>query len=214
MYVYAGGTESGTRPLVAQGPKSDALKFERPICQSCNSAVTQRPDRAYHDLISAIEAGGGGAAGLQRLDPALSDPENYHAVCRYFGKLLGNHLADMEAPIPIRLCEFVGGMTQENCVYVAVRDDPRGGELRSGFDGVAIITVLPDLLPVRVQTSRTVGNSQFLFGFEFSDVEIETLKGAYPEFVATCREAAQAAQSASAPDPLLTRLGLDRADSV
>lgn len=210
MFVYPDGPASGKRRRVAQGPNSGELKFKRPICEACNSAVTQKPDRAYHDLITALELEGGGEAGLFELDPSLSDDMHYLAVCRYFGKLLGNHLADMGAPIPIRLCDFVSGATANNCVYLAVRDDPRGGELRSGFEGVAVITALPDLHPVRVHTSLTVGKTQFLFGLVFAEAEIAALRVQHAHFVEACRASAEATRTASKPDPILAKLGLSR----
>lgn len=210
MFIHPEGAAPGARPRVAQGPKSDALKFEKPICQACNSAVTQVPDHAYSDLVEALEAAGSGQEGLFKLDLKFSEDAHYQAVCRYFGKLLGNRLADMAAPIPIRLCDFVRGASVDNGVFVVLRDDPRGGELRSGFDGVAMITVLPDLRPVRVQTSLTVAATQFLYGMVFTEAEIAALEAEHPAYVETCRAAARATMAAPAPDPLLSRLGLER----
>jgi hypothetical protein len=54
MHVFTDGDFRGPA-RVAQGPKSDHLKFQSPICEVCNSSLTQESDRAYDAFIKAVE---------------------------------------------------------------------------------------------------------------------------------------------------------------
>src|SRR5579863_3442837 len=52
---------------IAQGIKSDHLKFNNPICEQCNSSVTQESDRAYDNFISQLENGDVDADSVYRI---------------------------------------------------------------------------------------------------------------------------------------------------
>jgi hypothetical protein len=217
MRIFAEGDNT---PRIAQGPKSDALKFHSPICNACNSANTQAADRAYDLLVTTIEADGGD---LTAIDATLAthlreDGPHYTDTFRYFAKLLGCHLADLPAPIPKRLCEFVKGETDLNCIWLEIRHDRRLESLKEhipevkyvAHGGLVVISNKVTLLPERLYSTLTIGRVQFIYYLHLHPLEVAALRRDFPEFVATTADAAQRALVDPIPDVDLERLGLDR----
>lgn len=218
VHVRAG---EGTDVRVAQGPSSSHLKYESTICERCNSATTQESDRAYDRLIEYIERNGSDIAAITN---AFNQPEFqvgaqlYIPVFRYFAKLLGCHLADIRAPIPIHLSRFVAKKNAKNCIWLDVRRDLEYQRISTEFSisdlryaahgGLVVITKAPKLLPVRLHTTMTVGPVQFVFFYVFTIFEISEMRLCYPEFVRWCEQQAQLATENPISPSHLQKLGL------
>ncbi|MGF2948210.1 hypothetical protein [Microbacterium alcoholitolerans] len=125
MYGLAG---SDSYPLVwiddsgnfktVQGPDSDALKFEKSLCQNCNNARSQKFDLAYDRWIRFLVANYeqiiesrvvnlcdaiGQAGSESRLD-----------LARYFAKHIGCRVADKAGRVPESLIAFLNGESESS----------------------------------------------------------------------------------------------------
>lgn len=208
---------------VAQGLNSKYLKFENPICERCNSFVTQESDRAYDQLIEQLERGGSNSEEFYRI---FSDArfckgtqlQPYIPLYRYFAKLLGCQLADMGAPIPFHLSRFVAKETDRNCIWLGIRRDATyqqhanklpGQKLRyAAHGGLVVITKKSNFLPARLYTTMTIGPTQFSFFFVLTKFQILEMRLRFPLFIAWCSEVARRSIDDPIPAEQLEKLGL------
>jgi len=182
LSVFGGGEDS---PYIrnAQSAQSTHLKFRRPICERCNTHATQYADRAYDVLIDAVEQSDGSQDGMDAAASALlRNPFTpaASATFRYFGKLLGCHIAEAEAPIPARISAFVLGSNRINCIHLAVRADERYEQLSqlipepmnyAAHGGLAIVTQRSDYAVTRFVSTLSVGATKFQFEFHTNPFE-------------------------------------------
>lgn len=192
MVVAAAG-ERGRR---AQGPGSKHLKFQTPICQTCNTTRTQAADRAYDRVVGAIEQGAMSqgeidAAVLSRLGQGDGD------AFRYFGKLLGCQIADAGYPIPRKLGRFVAGEVRDAPLHLWARPDATYADMTSESDGevqyaahggLVVITKKPKFLPVGYASTTTVGPVQFHYRYSLGIFERLAIRSCR-DFVAECARA-------------------------
>lgn len=205
------------RPKVAQGPKADTLKFEATICNACNSAVTQESDRAYDAFIQQF-AGTQDDASIEAVFSDLAQDEaRARPVFRYFAKLLGCHLADLGAPIPRRLVDFVLCRSEQNCIWLQVRRDPAYEAMSqlvpdlsyAAHGGLAVTTTKPRLDPRRLHSSLTIGPIQFVYWLVLHPLEVLELKWRHRSVVESWRGAARRAmEDPDADADQLWRMGL------
>jgi hypothetical protein len=202
MLVGVFGVEAPMR--IAQGVKSRNLKFKDTICERCNSSVTQESDRAYDRFVQIIEHCGSDREAFQC---AFNCPEFqiegplYTPLFRYFAKLIGCQLAEIEAPIPVHLSRFVAKVTDKNCIWLDMQIDPNYNELSKSLlpeslkyaahGGLVIMTRRPKLLPTQAYSTLTIGKIQFRFWYEFTMFEVLELRMRYPDFILQCAAAAR-----------------------
>jgi hypothetical protein len=222
--LYVGSSDDGyPSGKIAQGVDSTHLKFENPICERCNSSVTQESDSAYDRFIAQMEYDGPDVKEIYRI---FSDPrfckgpklQIYIPLYRYFAKLLGCQLAEIGAPIPLHLSRFVAKKTDQNCIWLGVRRDVTYQQLASRISreelkyaahgGLVIITKMPNLLPSRLYTTMTVGPTQFTFFFVLTALQILEMRLRYPKFITWCAETARRAIDDPIPPSKLEQLGL------
>jgi len=104
--------DSGNSKTV-QGPDSDALKFEKSLCQNCNNARSQKFDRTYDRWIQHLGANYEQIIESRVLD--LSDvigvagSESRLDLARYFAKHIGCRVADKAGRVPASLISFLNG---------------------------------------------------------------------------------------------------------
>ena len=214
---------SSSKFKFAQGVNSTHLKFANPICERCNSAVMQESDLAYDQFVAQIEAGGSEVEEIYRVfaEPRFCEGSKLRAhipLFRYFAKLLGCHLAEIGAPIPVHLSNFVAKKTDRNCIWLGVRRDVmyqhlanqlRSEELKyAAHGGLVVITKNPNFLPSRLYTTVTIGPIQFTFFFVLTAFQVWEMRLRYPEFVAWCAETARRAIDDPIPPHKLGQLGL------
>jgi len=222
--MYVGSTsDNPRRGKIAQGVDSKHLKFTNPICERCNSHVTQESDRAYDEFVAQIERRGSTQEAAYEV---LADPKFcigsplYIPLFRYFAKLLGCHLSEDNAPIPLHLSRFVAKKTERNCICLEVRRDITFDTLADTFSGddlkyaahggLAIITKKPKLLPTKLYSTMTIGPIQFIFYSVLTVFEIWEMRLRHSDFIRRCAEAAQREIDNPIPHPDLEQLGLDR----
>jgi hypothetical protein len=185
------------RARTAQSIKSKHLKFESKICQSCNGARTQMPDREF-DRFSTLA--------LQRLrlkmDSAspLSDnayrvgSSSYLNLFRYFAKILCCHLAEIDAPIPRRISQFAIGKIQCNYVFLDIRRDwtykqaaDELGEFKyAAHGGLFMSGNRMTNAPEAFHSTITIGPLQYVFSVYLAPIEVLELRCAYREFYDLC----------------------------
>ncbi|WP_374303295.1 hypothetical protein [Ferrovibrio sp.] len=219
MYV---ATFSGDkRARLAQGPNSKNLKYRSVICENCNSSVTQESDFAYDSFIRAIEkndATGFGAHLVWQQEEFKEGGSLYIPLFRYFAKLLGCHLADIEAPIPRHLIRFVKKETERNCIFLDIRSDPTYATLDARLQnerlkfaahgGLVVITGGPKALPRRLHSTLSIGKFQFIYEYNYTKFEIWEMQVIQREFIKLCVTASQKAVSNPLAEADLDRLGL------
>ena len=212
------------RPKFAQGPSSASLKFEAKICNLCNSSRTQKADVAYDQFIEffrhAFATGDTFEQVMSKSIFTVGSVE-YLNLFRYFGKLLGNQLADSGAPIPKHLCRFVIGRTNQNCIWITGRSDPR---ISDSFEqnsekqlvsfaahgGLAVIVSSVDWLPKKFHSTLTVGQHQIIFHYELPSIERLELKYFHDPFVKMCAKTAKSDFHTQSSLDDLKILGLER----
>jgi hypothetical protein len=93
--LYVGSSDDGyPSGKIAQGVDSTHLKFENPICERCNSSVTQESDSAYDRFIAQMEYDGPDVKEIYRIfsDPRFCKDRSFKSIFRYIG-ILRNYLA-------------------------------------------------------------------------------------------------------------------------
>jgi hypothetical protein len=189
---------SDERGRIAQSIKSKYLKFESRMCQTCNSAWTQVPDREFDNFTTLA---------LQKLrlqqEPKSLLGENIYQVgspsylnlFRYFAKLLCCHLVEVDAPIPKRLSRFAICKSQRNCVWLDIRRDwiyeqaePELGKFQYAAHGGLLVYGNRDTnAPDGFYSTVTFGPLQYVFFVHLTPIEILELKYIYREFFDCCR---------------------------
>jgi hypothetical protein len=219
MYV---GKDAADEPMrLAQGTRSKHLKFQSVLCERCNTSVTQESDFAFEECVDLIECNvTDESAILRAFDDPRFRPEGalYTPLRRYFGKLIGCHLADSGAPIPFHLSEFVAKATDEDRIWMDVRVDPSYSEWCDLFErdhmsyaahgGLTIITTAPELLPSRAYSTATVGSLQFMYCYHFTVLEVMEMQRLHWDFVERCAATARQAMEQPNRQADLNRLGL------
>ena len=218
--------DSADERRLAQGINSAHLKYQNPICERCNTYVTQESDLAYDRFVVRVEREGATRESAYKVfsdSPFCKGSSLYIPLFRYFAKLLGCHLSDINAPIPIHLSRFVAKMTSKNCIWLDIREDPTYRSLSerlsdeklryAAHGGLVVITRMPKLLPSRLYSTMTIGSLQFLFYFNLTMFEIWEMQLRFPEFIKTCAETARATIEEPIRQPTLELLGLIRRDN-
>ena len=194
LSVHRGSEERGR---IAQSVKSKHLKFESRICQTCNGARTQLPDREF-DKFSMLALQ---RLRLQQEPKSLLDDVGYQVgspsylnLFRYFAKLLCCHLAEIDAPIPRRLSQFTISKSQCNCVWLDIRRDwtyeqaeAQLGEFQyAAHGGLLVYSNRANNAPERFHSTVTFGPLQYVFFIYLAPIEILELKYIYREFYDWC----------------------------
>lgn len=219
--LYVGReVDGGFSSRRAQGIGSDLLKFKSTICERCNSAATQASDRAYDKFVQFVESHEDEEiaidAAYKYIDEIGGSPE-YTSLFRYFGKILGCHLADIGAPIPVHLSRFVATKTARNCIWLGTRKDSSytktlsdvGERIpRLAHAGLVVITKQPKFMPTRLYSASTIGALQFVFYEVLTYAEILEMRLRHPDFIRWCAESAQESIEKPIPEDHLRRLGL------
>jgi hypothetical protein len=216
--------DNGFSSRRAQGPNSKHLKFVSAICHHCNSTRTQASDRAYEQFIRTIETERDPEKASQRAYSCLeriAGSNEYINLFRYFGKLLGCHMADIGAPIPTHLSKFAAKKTNANRIWLAAQPDYGYADMvsRIGKDGpysahggLVVITKKPKLLPTRLHSTSTVGAVQFVFHLNLTPFEVAEMRLRYPRFIQWCAENASSAIETPIQEDKLKQLGLRNSD--
>jgi hypothetical protein len=210
MLVGVSGVEAPMR--IAQGVKSRNLKFKNTICERCNSSVTQESDHAYDRFIQLLEHYGSDREAFQC---AFNHPEFqiegplYTPLFRYFAKLIGCQLAEIDSPIPVHLSRFVAKVTDRNCIWLDMQVDPFHNELSkihlpeplkyAAHGGLIVMTRRPKLLPTQACSTMTIGKIQFRFWYGFTVFEVLEMRVRYPDFILQCATAARETLEGIAP---------------
>jgi hypothetical protein len=205
----------------AQGINSSYLKYQSKICEQCNSSTTQESDIAYDTFVANCEpyinSKDFSSKAWEQTDfregQRLRNP-----LFRYFGKLLGCHLADIKAPIPTRLCRFVEKKSERNCIWLGVRRDVEFDNQRAtaaptrisyaAQGGLVIIAKKPKLFPITAHSTVTIGSTQFIYYLNFTTIEILEMRLRFPHFIQSCAEDARLAIDAPIPADQRKSLGL------
>jgi hypothetical protein len=186
----------GENMKLAQSAKSTAFKFNARICNECNSSRTQPADLAYDEFIRIIESNG---STIEAFEAVLNRGEfafgtsNYLSIARYFAKLLGNHMADADFPIPISLKRFVLNETPlcnlqlfGSAIQPESADRGGAGGVKLTHGGLVVIQARGEATPRRLHSCRNVGRFQFAFQYEFSEIEKRELREFHKEFCDQC----------------------------
>jgi hypothetical protein len=200
LYIQRDQGESATY-RIAQSSNSKHFKFSNPICETCNTSRTQVADRAYDALISNLEMA---VQTGKPLEEAISSRNIPIDIFRYFGKLLGCHLADVNAPIPLYLSKFVAGTAGRNCIHIWTRFDPdfekitpakspEGKYIHAAHGGLVISTKAPKLYPIEYRSTVSIGAIQFVFWYCLTIHEILETRIGHSDFVNSCKQDARAA---------------------
>jgi hypothetical protein len=188
---------SEKRGRIAQSVKSKHLKFESRMCQACNGARTQLPDREFDKFTKLA---------LQKLrlwqEPkSLLDDNAYQVgspsylnLFRYFAKLLCCHLAEIDAPIPKRLSQFAISKSQHNYIWLDIRRDwtykqaeAQLGEFQyAAHGGLLVYGNRATNAPEGFHSTVTFGPLQYVFFMYLAPIEILELKFIYREFYDWC----------------------------
>jgi hypothetical protein len=120
----------GVRRL--QGPKSDLVKFDKKLCQACNTARSQPWDHAYEKFSAWAHAQGHNLLTEDHIDftavyGATATAASLNLL-RYFAKLLGCRIVDSGNPVPAGLqLVFTVGDTRPFAVSFAANGTSLGG---------------------------------------------------------------------------------------
>lgn len=140
--------EAGRRE--AQGPKSNAFKFNPTLCRRCNGDRSQPFDRACDAFMNHVEANRQQIANLRRIDLRdvygstwRGEAEN---LARYYVKHIGCRIADdlggTDLGIDQELIDFLNGgpypsvLQLEPCIELGLLAMDRALSARSALDGL------------------------------------------------------------------------------
>jgi hypothetical protein len=180
---------------IAQGAGSDAFKFTTKICNKCNSSTTQDSDLAYTEFIDKLENNGASLQAFNELfeftDFVPGSPK-YLSIARYFAKLLGNHIADADFPIPNKLRNFVLKTTEFCSLHYfgapidfgahGIEDQQLDPVSRLSHGGLIVIVAEGEDTPCRFHSCRVIGNFQIVFQYEFDIDERKELFELHSDF--------------------------------
>lgn len=193
--LYVISADLSRKPKLVQSANSVHLKFKSKICNRCNSDITQESDFAYVELARRAEV----LASQENSPESVFQEEEFgeggpsHVpLHRYFGKLLGCHLADSELAIPISLSRFVRKESDEICISLTVANAEKGMPglpditAQASHDGLGIILLLEEHLVTGFASQRQVGRVQYVFSYRLNRQEMLEYKIRFPEMVDKC----------------------------
>jgi hypothetical protein len=189
------GSEQQTR--IAQGVKSKHLKFEANICKTCNNSCTQLPDNEFDRFsklaLQQCKRGENPQALLESNDYQIGD-SSYLNLHSYFAKLLCCHLAELKAPIPIRLADFSIGKSTK-CIELEIGRSQNYEQMKN-FLGVNIQYADHGGLQMIsngsanglavVFSTTTLGPLQYIFFFSLNPNERLEMENSHREFHDYC----------------------------
>lgn len=201
----------------AHGVKSNSLKFRTKICDRCNSNVTQESDRAFDALRKELSDYSAEEIQNQKI---WSAPDfklgglYYTPMFRYFAKLLGCHLAEIGAPIPVHLSNFVRKHSPANCIWLGIRSNPEleaDGQVKSSVSqgGLTIITKKPSFQPLGIASSVTFGTVQYFYQYRWTWPEKMEMRLLHKDFVKECVVFGKRASENPMNEKELQSVGLD-----
>lgn len=220
--MVVGRTGRNEKLKSAQGIRSRRLMFDSKICHRCNSVVTQASDRAYDQFIERLEDLYKQGEDLR----SLTEEKLYGkgltgrlGVLRYYAKVLGCHLADFKAPVPIRLAEFVARVNDDICIELRVRPDPNYEAYAASINypapvrhaehgGLLVVGSASTLEPTRFHSTLAIGAVQAVFWMHLQEEEVVELREHYGDFTKRCAEQIKSAISDPIPIKDLEQLGL------
>lgn len=195
-----GSIDSDKSYRFAQGVKSKKFHFSAPVCSTCNNVTTQPSDiefAAFHQVVKsqlAIELEGREAFNSPRYREGSTA---YLNIFRYFAKLLSCHIASVNGPRPIHLSSFALSQHNNNCIFLAIDQDPvvvdqSGGAQDSQYaahGGLIVPINKRTLLPTKFWSSLTLSNVRYCFWHELNWLQAIALKSFHSEFWSRCEEA-------------------------
>ena len=199
MAKFSGDNWSNQRPLHMNSSKSKNAKFKKSICNDCNSNLTKPYDEAYdlfsEHLRSLMHAGVDPNEIVRR--PPWSDPHSIASWnCRkYFGKLIGCHAAESNAPIPLRLSRTL--LDQDACpsVHATIdcHEDWQQGlqYLRSNGDdfahiahhGLSVSFNKHTEMPEHYRSGLRIDYADVYFQYDFNELEVSDLVNNHTTFL-------------------------------
>ncbi|MFC7291682.1 hypothetical protein [Hirschia litorea] len=202
-----------------QGPKSKNLHFRSRICKNCNDTLTQPADRQFDILFQEVN----------KCFQANEDPQNmfnqvyeegtceYLNIYRYFSKLMVCHMAEIEAPRLVSLCEFVLGKSDRNRLNLKIDADWVYTQYRAltgehdyaAHGGLVIYGDKVTGAPNGFHSTLTLGEARYVFSFRLSAWETLYIQTIFPEFFEKCREAVMNAKQNPLNEGQLKRLALE-----
>ena len=197
--LYVGQSGNGRcKPKFAQSTRSKHLKFKARICESCNTDKTQPADREFdnfNEITSEILSSGGDPTTVFDLPQYREGTVAYLNVFRYFAKLLCCHLAEIQAPCPIRISNFAIGRSEENYIFLDIKKDwtfekisKQIGEIDyAAHGGLIVYGDKLSGLADGFHSTLTIGSLQYVFYIKLGNVEKLEMEELYPEFSAWCQ---------------------------
>ena len=197
LCIIKNGNES-SRPKLAQSAQAKHLKFRVRMCESCNTNRTQPADREFdnfNQLAREAISSSADPAKLFDLPRYVEGSEPYLNVFRYFAKLLCCHMAEIQAPRPIRLSEFAIGRADANYVWLAVKEDWTYGQMKThlgesqyaAHGGLIVYGDKTSGIAEGFHSTLTIGPVQYVFYMRLAEIEKLELEASYPEFSSWCR---------------------------
>ena len=217
--MMIGTLESGKPMRAAQGPKSREFHFKAPLCAICNSARTQRADKAFdrfHEEVAKAFAAGQDPLAVFELNQYAVGSPAYLDVFRYFAKLLCCHLAESQGPRSIQIGKFAIGESDTNPILLHIDKDPTyldfaavAGEHQYAAHGGLVVTTDPesDLLD-GFRTSLTLGEVRYCFWVKFGLPVAIAIRLFHKPFADKCMAAYRAALAEPMSPELRRKLGV------
>lgn len=220
LYVAQLDVENA-RPKLAQSTQSKHLKFNVPVCEECNTHRTQRADREFdnfHKLSSNLLVCGQEPADVFSDSKYEEGTPAFLNVFRYFAKLLCCHMAEVEAPRPIRLSRFAIGLSHHNPVWLAVHKDWTYSQMKDQISehqyaahGGLIVYGQKDTGSANAfHSTLTVGPIQYVFFMRLAGLELMELRALHPRFYQWCKEHVELAKSMPLSDEEMRKHGLSK----
>jgi len=180
--LYIGSPDSQSDAKFAQGLKSRHLKFLSRLCELCNSARTQPPDRAferYNNEAQRLHQQGQHPSHANKLAGFAEGNPFYLDVFRYFAKLLSCQLADADLPRPRRLSQFAIGLSNHNPVWLATEEDSsyldnasvHGSHKGAAHGGLVVYGDTEKRCANAFHSTLTVGPIQYVFFIRLAGIE-------------------------------------------
>lgn len=217
--MVIGNFDGESSPRFAQGPKSRAFHFSARMCATCNSALTQAPDREFdrfHEMVCLAHENGMPPDSVFSSLKYEIDSEGYLNVFRYFAKLLCCQVAESGGPRPIELTQFAQGRTKRNIVFLHIDSDPTysdyleiyGEHQYAAHGGLIVPTNAKTELPTSFRSSLTLGAVRYIFWVEMGPMMGVAIKMFHRGFWMKCDAAYREALSNPLSDDQRRRLGI------
>lgn len=203
----------------AQSIRSKYLKFKAPICEACNTKKTQMADREFdnfHRIVSEHLRNGEEITTVFENCRYIVGSAEYLNIFRYFAKLLCCHLAEIQAPRPVRLSRFAIGKSSINCVWLAVKKDFTYNQMRGKIEdfqyaahgGLIVYGHKKTGNAKAFYTTLTIGQIQYIFFIRLGWIEQLQLRVFYPKFSRWCRQQVNIFKNSPLSAEELKKLGL------